>query len=355
MFGEYGRMAATPSRETRNGILVDHPRYFLPPRVGMNIAPDMIARAVIPAVRRLLCEGFDFDLIDAHYYYPDGVAAAIVARVFGKPFIVTARGSDLNLIAEFPLPRRRILDTATAASASVGVSKALTDRLAALGAASAQLHVLRNGVDLTRFAPVPRADARNRLGLQQQVKILLFVGNLVELKGHHVAIQALPRLPADVQLLFVGAGPERARLGSLAREQGVVTRVRFVGAVPQDELKWYYSAADALVLCSSREGWANVLLEAMACGTPVIATAIAGTIEVVTKPEAGLLMRERSSAALAESFASLFSAYPASAATRRYAERFSWDATTAGQLRLMRAIVEAWPASACPSRVCAAS
>jgi len=343
-FGEYGSFAATPRHENRNGIEVHHPRYFLPPKVGMNIAPAMIARAALPVIRRLVRAGFDFDLIDAHYYYPDGVAAAALARALGKPFIVTARGTDLNLIPEYSGPRRRILATAAQAAASIGVCRALMVRLAELGADPAKLHVLRNGVDLERFQPLPRAAARLRLGLPEDGRILLSVGHLIERKGHHVAIEALRSLPQDVMLVLAGAGEERARLEGLSRACGVESRVRFAGAVPQADLKWHYSAADALTLCSSREGWANVLLESMACGTPVIATDIWGTPEVVATPVAGRLMRERSAAALAESFTALFADYPAREATRRYAEGFSWQATTEGQLRLMRAVVGLEPA-----------
>lgn len=344
-FGEYASFAATPSHETWNDISVHHPRYLLPPKVGMNLAPAMIARAALPVVRRLLADGFDFDLIDAHYYYPDGVAACAVARAVDRPFIVTARGTDLNLIADYPLPRRRILDTASAAAASIGVCKALMDRLADLGADTSKLHVLRNGVDLERFQPLPREHARARLKLPGASSILLSVGHLIERKGHDVAIEALTLLPATTRLVIVGAGELRERLQRLAHERGVAARVVFAGAVAQAELKWYYSAADVLVLCSSREGWANVLLESMACGTPVIATNIWGTPEVVADAAAGLLMRERSATALAQSFTVLMRHYPSRESTRRYAEGFSWDATSQGQFSLMSRIVGAWHSS----------
>ena len=349
-FGEYASFAATPRHEVRGGIEVHHPRYFLPPRVGMNIAPGMIARAALPVMRRLQRDGFDFDLIDAHYYYPDGVAACIVARALGKPFIVTARGTDLNLIPEYELPRRRILETAAAAHASIGVCKALMDRLAELGADVSKLHVLRNGVDLERFVPESQAQAREKLGFEVAGRTLLSVGHLIQRKGHHLAIEALAALPADVRLVIAGAGEERGRLQRLASTRGIASRVRFAGAVPQADLKWYYSAADALVLCSSREGWANVLLESMACGTPVIATDIWGTPEVVAAPEAGCLMPERSPAGLVQAFHTLFGRHIEPGATRRYAETFSWEATTRGQLRLMRAIVGAGPTSDGPAQ-----
>jgi len=163
-FGDYGKFAATPRVAQRNGVEVHHPRYFLPPKVGMNLAPYTLAMAALPVARQLIRDGFDFDLIDAHYYYPDGVAAGILAKKLGKPFIVTARGTDLNLIPQYTRPRRLILETAQAAAASIGVCKALMDTLAELGADSAKLHVFRNGVDLERFTPEPRAAARIRLG-----------------------------------------------------------------------------------------------------------------------------------------------------------------------------------------------
>ncbi|WP_342618750.1 glycosyltransferase family 4 protein [Rhodoferax sp. GW822-FHT02A01] len=338
-FGEYALHARAPRFEVRNGIEVYHPRYFLPPKVGMNLAPSLLWRGALPTIRKLIAEGFDFDLIDAHYYYPDGVAASYLAKALGKPFTVTARGTDLNQIPEFARPRRLILETAAQAGGSIGVAKALMVRLAELGADPAKLHVMRNGVDLERFSPLPREVARQQLGLQLQVRYLLSVGHLIERKGHDIAISALPLLPPDVQLLIVGAGAERHNLEALAQRLGVKERVRFAGVVPQTDLKWWYSAVDALVLCSSREGWANVLLESMACGTPVIASNIWGTPEVVGSPDAGVLMPERTPAGLVQGFEALYAHYPERDATRHHAESFSWDATTQAQLQLFSDIL----------------
>jgi glycosyltransferase involved in cell wall biosynthesis len=337
-FGEYAQFAATPRQETRNGVEVYHPRYLLLPKVGMNLAPYAMALGALRTVRRLQREGFDPDLIDAHYYYPDGVAAGLLAKWLNKPFVVTARGTDLNLIPQYPFPRKLILETAAQASASIGVCQALMDTLGELGAERSKLHTLRNGVDLERFVPEDRAQARQRLGLPVDGRYLLSVGHLVERKGHHIAIEALSHLPG-VTLLIAGGGAEEGALKALAKRLGVADRVRWVGVVPQTDLKWWYSAADVLALCSSREGWANVLLEAMACGTPVLATNIWGTPEVVSTPAAGLLLARRDAPALAAAWVHLHTQLPAREDTRAHAETFSWEATTQGQLRLFAEVM----------------
>ena len=169
-------------------------------------------------------------------------------------------------------------------------------------------------------------------------KVLLSVGHLIERKGHHRVIEAMRELP-EWTLLIAGEGPERERLHALAGRTGVEGRVRLLGARPHGELAALYSAADALVLASSREGWANVLLEAMACGTPVVASPIPGNPEVVRAPAAGVIMPDNTPQGVVAGVRALAVAAPTRDATRAYAEGFGWEETSAGQLAVFRRVL----------------
>lgn len=349
-YGNYARFARVPASEVRHGIEVRHPRFLTIPKVGMEIAPWLMAQGVKPAIGRMIDEGYDFDLIDAHYFYPDGVAAVALGRYFNKPVVVTARGSDISLIPQHRVARKLIQRAAAAADGIITVCNALKTELVQLGVDAHKITPLRNGVDLQRFQPGDRAALRATIGVDGFV--LLSVGHLLPVKGHDLAISALP-LMDDATLMIAGAGPELARLQALAAQLGVAARVRFLGSVPQTDLPRYYGAADALLLASSREGWANVLLEAMACGTPVVASNVWGTPEVVAAPAAGVLMRERSPRGVADAVAALRADYPAHAATRKYAEGHSWDETTDGQLELFARLVDRTVARPAPRRAAA--
>ena len=336
IFSSYSKYAQVPALEERYGIVVHHPRYLVVPKIGMLITPIFLALSVLLCARRLKRAGYDYDLVDAHYYYPDGVAVALISRFLAKPFTITARGSDINVLTEYALPRRWIRWAAEKAAASIVVSRALKDRLVKLGVNQEKIHVLRNGVDLDHFVPLPKDQCKNSLGLGDCT--LVSVGNLVELKGHDFAIRALEQLP-ECQLLIVGDGEMRESLGALATRLGVDKRVRFLGALPQSALVEVYSASEILVLASSREGMPNVVLEAMACDTPVVATAVGGVPEVVCAPEAGVLVQTRDVDSIVAAIRQLLAHYPSPGATRRYAESFSWQKTVSGLNHLFGRII----------------
>jgi teichuronic acid biosynthesis glycosyltransferase TuaC len=335
-FGDWARYARVDRQEMRHGVAIHHPRFPVIPRIGMSIGPALLAAATIGLVRRLLAKDPGFDVIDAHYFYPDGMSALWIGRRLRRPVVITARGTDINLISRYSLPRHVIRWGIANADRLIAVSEALKHALVDLGATPNSVEVLRNGVDLSMFRPTDRRVARQGLGLTRPT--LLCVGHLIERKGHDRVIEAMRQLP-DFDLMIVGEGPEREALGHLAQRVGVADQVRLLGARPHEILPEIYGAADALVLASSREGWANVLLEAMACGTPVIASNIWGNPEVVKTPSSGVLMEENTPEGIAQAVRALFANLPARAATRAYAEGFSWDDTTRGQIALLRGVI----------------
>jgi teichuronic acid biosynthesis glycosyltransferase TuaC len=340
--GDYAAMARTPHQEVHNDIEVHHPRFARLPKIGMSTAPLSLAlgaRGTLNAIRR---SGFDFDVIDAHYFYPDGVAAALLALWFNKPLVVTARGSDVNLIPHYRVPRLLIRWALGRANASIGVSGALVERLRALGGDDARLHVMRNGVDLNRFHAMPCAAVRAELGITGS-PVILTVGNLHEHKGQRLTVQAFAQLRQhfpNACLWVVGAGPDKSAIEQDAQRLGVADAVHLVGPVPNAELVRWYSAADLSVLASSREGWPNVLLESMACGTPVVATAVGGVAEIVRERAVGTVVTERTPQAFAAAMQGLLERAVSRERVRAYAEGFGWDKTSQDQLTLFERLVK---------------
>ncbi len=335
-FGEYARYAATPQQERRRGIDVAYPRYPMVPRVSTALQPALVAAAVARSAAHARDDGFDFDLLDAHYLYPDGVASATVAARFRKPLVITARGSDINVIAQMPQPRRRILEAARSASALIAVSAALKAKMVDLGMDAERIHVIRNGVDMSAYAPIEQALARESFGLAHGF-VIASVGNLVPGKGHDLVMRAIAGMDA-VTLLIVGSGPQRASLGELARELGIGSRVRLIGELAPERMPAVYSAADLLVLASSSEGWPNVVLEALACGTPVVATDVGGVPEILTADVAGTIVAERTTETIAAAVGDRLARVADRAAVRAFASRFSWDEVVRQQTALYQRI-----------------
>ncbi|WP_174292188.1 glycosyltransferase [Sphingomonas bacterium] len=334
-FGTYADYARVPRAAERRGIRVEHPRYPVVPKVGQTLAPWLMAAAMAGPIARIRRD-FDFDVIDSYYLYPDGVAAGLLARRFDRPFVMSALGTDVSLIPDWRPSRAMILAAIERSAVTTTVAGALRDALIGMGARPDKLVVVEHGVDLDLFRPsADRASARAALGLNGPA--VLSVGHLIDRKGHDFAIRAVAGLPG-VTLMIAGDGPREGSLRDLAGKLGVADRVRFLGHVEQHQLPALYGAADVTALCSDREGIANVLLESIACGTPLVATAIWGSPDVVRVPEAGVLV-ERSDASIRAGIARLLAGLPDRAATRRYAERYDWDETGRQHRTLLDAAV----------------
>lgn len=322
----YRQWAKATPRETWLGVEVQHPRYRHWPGLSLRRQADAMARGARATIAALVQRGPI--VLDAHYLWPDAVAAASLAREFGVPFTMTARGTDLNVIADDPFVAAAITEAAQRAALCAAVSKALGDRFAAVtGLPRTRITDVRNGVDLERFRPGDAAAARAQLGLPPHGRLLLGVGRLVGAKGFHLAAAALARLPADVQLVLVGDGPDRARIAELGG-----ARVHFLGPQPPDQVALACRAADLLVLPSEREGWPNVVTEALASGLPVVATAVGGIPQILgagngaaVRAELGALCAPNDLDGLTAALQRTLATPPDRSAVRAFAERYGWD------------------------------
>lgn len=298
----YDIQARVPAREERPGYAVAHPRYLVTPKVGMRFYGSWMSRGARDAVRRIHAE-HPIDVIDGHYVYPDGVAAVELGRELGIPVILSARGTDLNLFPRFPAVRERIAATLSACHHLICVCTDLKTVALELGIHPDKVSVIGNGVDIERFQRTDQAAARKALGLPASATLLLAVGHMTERKGFHILIEALARMRAgqgkDVRLAIAGDGPQMGELKAATQRLGLAGRVIFPGAVRNEDLPAWYNAADIFTLASSREGWPNVVCEAQATGLPVVATAVWGIPEIVSTPELGILVAERTPDAFA--------------------------------------------------------
>jgi teichuronic acid biosynthesis glycosyltransferase TuaC len=293
-FVRWGPARSIPSQELVGELDVSHPRYFLLPKISMPYHGLLMFAGSLSLVRRLH-ETKKFDCIDAHYVYPDGFAAVLLGRSLGIPVVVSARGTDMSLFPTFRLIRPLIRWTLRQAVGVVGVCEALKQSMINLGTPADKACAIGNGIDLDRFEPVNRTDARRKLGIPEDAEVILSVGNLIPVKGYQFLIPAIAQMVPHhpkIRLYIVGEGGLRTKLEAQARHESVRDRIFFVGRKPNEDLKYWYSAADVSCLASSREGWANVLLESMACGTPVVATRVWGTPEVIASPELGVLVEQ---------------------------------------------------------------
>ncbi|MBI5329051.1 MAG: glycosyltransferase [Betaproteobacteria bacterium] len=324
-----------PAFEIQDGIEVHRPRFLSIPGLLKRWDSLFMALGSYLTVRRLQ-RRLGCNLIDAHFGWPDGHAATWLGRWLGLPVSITLRGSEL-VHTRTPAKARRLGQAMQRATRVFAVSRELCDLAIRLGADAAKASVVGNAVDSERFRPEPRAEARARYGLAaEDGPVLVSVGWLVEGKGFHRVIACLPELlqrHPNLSLLVVG-GPSPSenmepRLRAQVAELGLEARVRFLGALPQTELRWALSAADVFVLSTRREGWANVLLEAMACGLPVVTTRVGGNPEVVCRDELGELVPFDDPAALRDAITRSLEREWDRAAIRAHAVANSWDSRVA--------------------------
>lgn len=313
----HSALAKLPARETWNGLDVHRPRFLNLPFTGGRWSAPMLARSLAPVLDRL-----EFDVIDASFFFPDGVAAAALGRRYGVPVSIKARGADIHHWGRARATRAQVLAAGGAADGLLAVSESMRADMAALGMSATRIRVHRTGVDQDRFTIGDRTAAKAAFGVKGP--LVVATGALVQRKSHDIVIRAMATLPG-VSLLIAGDGPERTRLEAYIRQLGAGDRIRLLGSVPHAELPRLLAAADVMALASASEGLANAWVEALACGVPIVTTDVGGAREVVTDPSAGCIV-PRDPAALADAVAALLRDAPDPRTVRAHAAPFTWKA-----------------------------
>jgi teichuronic acid biosynthesis glycosyltransferase TuaC len=292
-----------PREEVQDGVEVLHPRFLSFPGFLKCLDGLLMFLWTLPTVIRMRRD-FRFELIDAHFVYPEGLAAALLGLALRVPLTVTLRGM-LPLLVPFRLRRPQLRFALRRAARVIAVSESLKRDAVALGVPAEKVRVIENGIDPEVFRPLDRIEARRSLGLPKYGPLLVSVGTLAPRKGFHLVMEAMVKLkrrwPTLRFAVIGGDGPEGAmgaELRQLAAKLKLETQVIFPGPRRREELAVWYSAADLFVLATAHEGCPNVVLEALACGTPVVATPVGNIPELLDSPETGLVV-ERSVEAIA--------------------------------------------------------
>jgi glycosyltransferase involved in cell wall biosynthesis len=282
------------AREWDGPIEIYHPGWLYPPG-GFSINPILLFLRLLPLAASLH-KRHHFDMIDAHFAFPDGIAASLLARALGIPFSVTLRGNE-TMHAQYPRRRRMMASALGRASAVIALSDELRQFALSVGVPNERIRIIPNGIDAETFYPRDRAGCRRKHGIPADAKIVLSAGSLIERKGHHRVMQALAELlrtGTSADLVIAGGAGREGRFADDLRNQvaalGLNEHVRFTGEVSPGDLAELMSAADVFCLASSREGWPNVIHEAMACGSPVVATRVGAVADMIPSPEYGFVV-----------------------------------------------------------------
>jgi len=318
-----------PSRyEEQQGIQVYFPRFFSIPGLFKSYDGFFMALGSLPTLFKLRKR---FNIIDAHFAYPDGYAATLLGRWLNVPVTITLRGTEVPL-SKLPGRKQKLLTALHKATRIFSVSDSLKQLVVSLGANPDKIRVIGNGIDVLKFYPLSKSDARSELNIPEDANVLISVGALVDRKGFHRVIELLPALvkqyPKLIYLIVGGDSPEgniNSRLQQQVKTLKLENHVRFLGAYPSEQLKLPLSSADVFVLATANEGWANVFLEAMACGLPVITTDVGGNQEVVNSPELGTIVPFGEPEALLSALLQALEKEWQSSLIINYAQQNSWN------------------------------
>lgn len=319
-----------PKFGVQQGVEVHYPRFFSIPGLFKQFDGFLMALSCWPILFKLKRK-HRFNLIDAHFAYPDGYAATWLGRWFKTPVTITLRGTEVSL-SRFPSRKKRIAIALKRATKIFSVADSLKRHAVSLGTNAEKILVVGNGVDADKFYPVDSIEARQQLNLPDSAKILISVGGLVDRKGYHRVIELLPKLLLefpDLIYLIVGGGcaegNNQKQLEQMVKDLNLQDHVRLLGAMPSEQLKVPLSASDVFVLATANEGWANVFLEAMACGLPVVTTDVGGNREVVSDSMLGAVVPFGDADQLQQALSEALKTDWDKSAIRQYAEDNNWQ------------------------------
>jgi glycosyltransferase involved in cell wall biosynthesis len=301
------------------------------PKFGSRWNHRLLARALRRRVRELRAAG-EFDVVLCSWLFPDGCAVAELAHELDFPFVAIAQGSDVHQYLKMPVRRQIMMQLLPGAAAVITRSGELARLLGEAGLPGARLHPVYNGVDLELFRPGDRGGVRQELGLPMDTPLILFVGNFYEVKNPSIPPRALALLPsaefkAPPVLVMAGGGGLVERVRELADGLPVKDRVILAGRTDAAGIARYMQAADVLLLPSQNEGVPNVILEAFACGLPVVASRVGGISEVHPGDDFGRLVQPIQPEAFAQALREILLAPPNAARIRQHARQFSWART----------------------------
>ena len=343
----YANRSQIPPKTAANAYPTYFPKFFSIPAVLKPLEGVFLAFAVWKFIKSHGLKG-KIDVLDCHLAFPEGFAGALLSRILGKPYVVTLRGHDINDLPRFPVRIRQVLFALRHCARYFGVAQALVDGAIRLGAPSATGYASTNGVDTARFRPSAKGEARKALGLDCTKRYMLSVSHLVPRKGIDILLRAHALLRAeghtDLRFVVVGQGGEEgdceANLRALAADLGIADEVIWAGSVLNTDLHAWYSAADVFCLASEKEGWPNVILEAMACATPVVAHSTWGVPEIVTGPDLGILVETREPRPFADAISLALEQNWNPGRLRSYALENTWDKVAEGLTKHFQAIVK---------------
>lgn len=286
-----GQGSKDGGQESWAGLNVFRPRFFYTPKVLKNYNARFYAKGIAPWFKKL-CRSWKPDILDAHFVWPDGVGVSMIANELGIPYVITLRGKLFECMKESSQVRQ-CAKALKGAAAVISVSAGLAEAAIELGTNPEKIIIIPNGVDVRNFNIKNKTESRKKLGLPLDNRLLVTVAHLGHRKGHHEVIQALAVLPEDIKLILVGGaaqdGTSETIMG-VAKKFGVENRIVLAGPRPHEQVPLYYSAADASVLASYREGCPNAVLESLACGTPVVATDVGAVRDILPDPDAGRIV-----------------------------------------------------------------